>query len=263
MEQMSHFGMIANYHTHTYRCGHARGADREYVETAILRGLKVLGFSEHVPMPFVDGHESGFRVPRRLLEDYVLCVLDLKKEYAGDIEIHLGFEAEYYPDLWERMKAMLSPYPVEYLILGQHFPDSREVTYGAVPQSSRQELAAYAAAAVAGMRSGHFSYLAHPDLFCFTGSEAAYREEMGKICQAARETGTPLEINLLGLRDKRTYPEPIFWELAAREGCRVVLGCDAHDPKDVARPENVAEGYALARRFGLEPEGTVDLLPPF
>ena len=28
--------MIANYHTHTARCGHAHGAEREYVETAIL-----------------------------------------------------------------------------------------------------------------------------------------------------------------------------------------------------------------------------------
>ena len=31
--------MIANYHTHTFRCGHAKGEDRAYVETAIERGL--------------------------------------------------------------------------------------------------------------------------------------------------------------------------------------------------------------------------------
>ena len=61
--------MIANYHTHTYRCGHAVGEDREYVEKAIERGLQVLGFSDHVPMPFPDGHESRFRVPLRLLDE--------------------------------------------------------------------------------------------------------------------------------------------------------------------------------------------------
>ena len=27
--------MLANYHTHTYRCNHARGEDREYIEHAI------------------------------------------------------------------------------------------------------------------------------------------------------------------------------------------------------------------------------------
>ena len=74
--------MLANYHTHTARCGHAVGTDRAYVETAIARGLRTLGFSDHVPMPFSDGHESRFRVPLRLLDDYVKSVLSLKQEYA-------------------------------------------------------------------------------------------------------------------------------------------------------------------------------------
>lgn len=37
--------MIANYHTHTWRCRHADGTEREYVERAIEGGLKILGFS--------------------------------------------------------------------------------------------------------------------------------------------------------------------------------------------------------------------------
>ena len=61
--------MYANYHTHTFRCNHARGSEREYIETAISRGLSVLGFSDHVPYPFPNGYESGFRVPLALMED--------------------------------------------------------------------------------------------------------------------------------------------------------------------------------------------------
>ena len=41
--------MIANYHTHTYRCRHGKGTDREFIEQAIASGLKVLGFSDHCP----------------------------------------------------------------------------------------------------------------------------------------------------------------------------------------------------------------------
>lgn len=41
--------MLANYHTHTFRCRHALGEDREYIEHAIDGGLKVLGFSDHCP----------------------------------------------------------------------------------------------------------------------------------------------------------------------------------------------------------------------
>ena len=41
--------MIANYHTHTARCLHAAGAEREYVERALQGGCRVLGFSDHTP----------------------------------------------------------------------------------------------------------------------------------------------------------------------------------------------------------------------
>ena len=47
--------MIANYHTHTWRCRYANGTEREYVERAIEGGLKILGFSDHSPYPFPDG----------------------------------------------------------------------------------------------------------------------------------------------------------------------------------------------------------------
>lgn len=31
--------MLANYHTHTVRCHHAKGTEREYIEHAIEQGL--------------------------------------------------------------------------------------------------------------------------------------------------------------------------------------------------------------------------------
>ena len=48
--------MFANYHTHTSRCHHAIGEDREYVEHAIAHGMKELGFSDHCPWVFDDGY---------------------------------------------------------------------------------------------------------------------------------------------------------------------------------------------------------------
>jgi histidinol-phosphatase (PHP family) len=38
-----------NYHSHTYRCGHAsRCSDEDYVLEAIEHGYKKYGFSDHV-----------------------------------------------------------------------------------------------------------------------------------------------------------------------------------------------------------------------
>ena len=44
--------LIANYHTHTPRCHHAGGTEREYVEAALSVGMKTLGFSDHGPYMF-------------------------------------------------------------------------------------------------------------------------------------------------------------------------------------------------------------------
>ncbi len=46
--------MEKNYHTHTPRCGHAWGTEREYVHRALELGMKVLGFSDHTPQDFYD-----------------------------------------------------------------------------------------------------------------------------------------------------------------------------------------------------------------
>lgn len=254
--------MQFNYHTHTTRCGHAKGSDRAYVETAIQRGIRVLGFSEHVPMPFPDGHESSFRVPMRLLEDYVTSVLSLRREYRQQIDIRLGFEAEYYPDLFEPMLERLRAYPVEYLLLGQHYNDSSEHIYNARPQSEQATLRQYTDLCLEALRTGRFSYLAHPDLFHFTGDWGIYRREMTRLIEGAKEADVPLEINLLGIREHRNYPSAQFWQIAGEIGCSAILGCDAHSPEDVADPDNLQEAEQFAARFKLKLVQKLKLIKP-
>ncbi|MBQ9116919.1 MAG: hypothetical protein IJY04_07835, partial [Clostridia bacterium] len=67
--------MTRNYHTHTFRCGHASGTEREYIEKAIAEGLTVLGFSDHSPYWFPDGYYSTHRMAPNEVEDYVNSVL--------------------------------------------------------------------------------------------------------------------------------------------------------------------------------------------
>ena len=81
--------MIANYHTHTWRCRHADGTEREYVEKAIEAGLKILGFSDHTPQVYPNGFVCPVKMLPVELEGYVDTILDLKLEYKNDIEINL------------------------------------------------------------------------------------------------------------------------------------------------------------------------------
>ena len=94
--------MIANYHTHTPRCGHAQGSEEEYVRCAIEAGLHTLGFSDHTPYLFPDDYVPSFRMMPAELPGYVDAVLRMRKAYADQIRIHLGVEMEYYPKYFQQ-----------------------------------------------------------------------------------------------------------------------------------------------------------------
>ncbi len=87
-----------NFHTHTARCNHAEGADREYVESAIKGGIKTLGFSDHSPYVFKDGYYSGFRMKPEELEGYVKSILDLKKSIGRILIFSLALRRSIIPN---------------------------------------------------------------------------------------------------------------------------------------------------------------------
>ena len=66
--------MIANYHTHTFRCGHAEGNERDYAENASRAGLKTLGFSDHTPYDFFDSEPRNR--PMRMKPEELLNLLE-------------------------------------------------------------------------------------------------------------------------------------------------------------------------------------------
>ena len=224
--------MFANYHTHTVRCRHAQGSEREFIESAIARGYTVLGFSDHTPYPFPEGHQSGFRMGVDELENYVTTLSDLKKEYSADITIHIGLEAEYYPAIFDRLLALIQPYPVEYLLLGQHFIGNEydHQPYSGNRTHALENMIRYVDQTIAGMRTGKFTYFAHPDLMCYVEGDEEYDFHMTRLCRAAKEMDVPLEINFLGLAEGRPYPSERFFRLAAQVGNEVIFGCDAHNP---------------------------------
>ena len=73
--------MIANYHTHTWRCRHADGTEREYVEKAIESGLKILGFSDHTPQVYPNGFVCPVKMLPEELEGYVREQLKVREPF--------------------------------------------------------------------------------------------------------------------------------------------------------------------------------------
>lgn len=232
--------MKTNLHTHTVRCKHARGTERDYIEAAIEKGFEILGFSDHVPMPGDDPLVSKIRMEMREIGDYTYTLIRLREEYRGRIELLIGYEAEYIPRFFDEMMYELEKYPLDYMILGQHF-FTREDSFLYAGKLSDEEyrLTEYVRTTIEGMRTGLFSYLAHPDLINYAGSEKLYREQMERLISEAIALDIPLEINCLGLLTDRHYPSDRFFSLASEMGADFCIGCDAHDPERILQPHEV------------------------
>ena len=245
--------MIYNYHTHTVRCRHAKDGDEEYVKCAIEAGIKHLGFSDHAPCVFPDGYELNYRVPFSEAKGYVSGISALREKYKDQIEISIGFEMEYYPLYFNEMLENARKVGAEYLILGQHFimseyPDG----VGSVgPTDNEESLKIYVDEVIEAIKTGVFTYVAHPDIMCFTGDDEIYHREITRLCLAARETDTPLEINLLGLRYQKHYPTERFWKIAGEVGAPVTIGYDAHDSAWLLDKEKLEVANNLIHKFKL------------
>lgn len=244
--------MKANYHTHTARCRHAVGEDREYIEQAIAHGMKVLGFSDHCPWIFPDGHVSGTRMLPEELDDYFTSMTKLRDEYACDITIYIGFESEYIPPLMDAQLRLFEDYPVDYMILGQHFLDPEPYgAYTGFPTDDEAYLRRYVDMVIEGMETGLYRYAAHPDLLCFTGAQEVYDREFERLCRYLSSKDIPVEINLLGVREGRHYTSERFLSIAQRCGNSAVIGCDAHFPTALSDPEPMEKCRALSEKYGL------------
>ncbi len=237
--------MKANYHTHTWRCGHAaQDADEAYVLAAIAQGYDELGFSDHVPWPYASGFVNPHvRMTMDMLDDYIASIRALQRKYAGQISLRLGFECEHFPAYMNWLAEMKEAKRLDYLILGNHYDESDETGIYFARLRTAAELRRYVDSTVKGVESGLFAYLAHPDLFMrsrrpFDADRVAAARD---LCAACKAYNLPMEYNvhdryLSQSLNKDGYPHPRFFEIALEEGVDVIVGIDAHEPQELSDP---------------------------
>ncbi|MBQ4040514.1 MAG: histidinol-phosphatase [Oscillospiraceae bacterium] len=245
--------MNYNYHTHTFLCGHATGTPEEYILEAINGGIRYMGFSDHAPHTCKNGQEGGFRVPMAKAKDYVNDLNALRNKYADKIDIKIGFEMEYFPESFDEMLDTVKNFGAEYLILGEHFmhdelPDGVHATRGG---DSVELLDEYVYCVTSAMKSGAFSYIAHPDMYKFTGDKSVFLNKMRDICKASAKYNVPLEINFLGIRDNRHYPDDGFLAVAGEEKCPMTFGFDAHDIKSACDLASYEKAMDKVQKYGI------------
>ena len=263
-----------NYHTHTFRCGHAVGSERAYVEQAIKEGYEAIGFSEHVPLPYFRWHlikaiPFAFKSTRSILslgkafllngpgmrmtysqkELYLNEIEKLQREYGNRIKIYKGFECEYLEKYLPYYRKMLENKEVDYLILGHHYHRyAISAQYYGRKHLEKSDVTNYVNEGILAMKTGLFKYFAHPDLF-FAGYhhwDKFVESEVSRLLTVAKQCQVVLEVNAGGLRRKKInfdgameypYPRLQFWNIVREMECEVIIGLDAHNPKQLSHDE--------------------------
>jgi histidinol-phosphatase (PHP family) len=232
-------------HTHHYRCGHADGNIRDYIESAITSGLQVIGISDHTPY-FHREEDQAFpliTMGKSELTNYVQEVIQLKQEYAGKIDVLLGIESDFFEKQAELYRQVLSQYPFDYIIGSVHqvydisiFNKKRWTNLSLEQQINVKK--EYYRLIQASAKSGIFQILGHID--AMKGNFPAFSdipadEVIDETMKIISDCGIAIEINTSGKTKKSGgwYPSNTILERALYYGVDVTFGSDAHTPARV------------------------------
>lgn len=234
-----------DFHTHHYRCGHARGNIRDYIEAAIGNGLQMIGIADHSPY---FGHEEdqaypGIAMAKSQFPEYVAEVLRLKEEYKGKITVLLGMESDFFPEHKDLYRQMLLQYPFDYIIGSVHQVNgisifNKKRWENQSEQEKRAAKEAYYELIAQSAKSGMFQILGHIDAMkaYFPAFSAIETDAVDKTLQIISDHNATIEINTSGKTKDcgGWYPAVEILERALHYGVNVTFGSDAHDPERVA-----------------------------
>ncbi|MCH5350839.1 MAG: PHP domain-containing protein, partial [Clostridiales bacterium] len=154
----------SNYHTHNFLCGHAGGTVKDYVESAVRCGLKVIGISDHFAAPIAS--KSPYITPQTIQSRYLSQFDEARALFGGRIDILSAVEIEYFEGYEDYYKNLLNK--LDYLVLGQHEFIYKGVHYDSFFDGVNDDnITAYFKSVEHGLKSGYFAILAHPDLIFY------------------------------------------------------------------------------------------------
>lgn len=258
---------LVDYHTHSYRCGHATGTMDQYIESAISKGLDEIGLTDHLHLYF-DPPEK--RDPRWAMaeEHYPVHyeeMLELRERYKGKIAVRVSVEADYLHGHEDALRAILDSYEFDYVLGGIHFMDGWLIDDPDQAHRYLEERVAeiyrrYFVNVQRAMRLGVFDVIAHFDLPKKFGHlpEEDISELVAETLDVAKETDSVLEVSTAGLRKPtgEIYPSQVILGMMRERDIPIVLSSDSHDPEDVAYGYDTS--LALVREAGYDTLATYE-----
>ncbi|MFX1328460.1 MAG: histidinol-phosphatase HisJ [Promethearchaeota archaeon] len=248
-----------DWHTHNKLCHHAVGSIEDYIKKAIDLELQTIGISDHFPYEFLHNIEripyKEYAITLPEIENYISTTENLKEKYKEDIIVRIGFEIDYFKNQEYALNNYLLPKinRLDYILGSIHilnFFDGKGA-WTLDDSRFRQDFQFYGINQVylfyyktlQNMLSSNkfdFDIIAHFDLPKKFNDIPSNKEmiwnEMMKCLELIKKRNVAMEINTGGLRKdcNEQYPsKKIIREMYLLD-IPIILGSDAHDPKEIA-----------------------------
>ena len=224
-------------HMHTPLCKHAEGEPEDYAAVAQSRGLAGIIVTCHNPMP--NGFARSVRMEMDEFDTYLEIVQRARRTYAGEIDVRLGIECDFFPGYEDFLAEQVAGTPFDYVLGSVHPqlpPYQRQFFTGDVFEFQRGYFTHLAEAA----ESGLFDCISHPDLVknCFPDAWRLERilDHVKISLDRIAETACAMELNTSGLHKSISEfnPSSPILEAMRERDIPVVIGADAHVPARVA-----------------------------
>lgn len=243
-----------NLHTHSV-FSDGKSTPEEIVIEAIKQGLKVIGLSDHSPVPF----ENSFAIKNNEVQNYIGTIKSLKEKYKSQIDIYCSMEMDFIPGIVNNFRQTKQSLGLDYMIGSVHlvgndinrlwFIDgSKYETYdeglfnyfdGDIRRGVRSFFHQYNEMIV----TEEFDIVGHLDKIkmhnrdrYFHEEDKWYRDYLMETLTLIKEKSLIVEVNTRGIYKKRStdfYPSTWLLPVMRKMNIPVLISSDSHKTEEI------------------------------
>lgn len=246
----------SDFHTHTYFSSDSQTPMENMILKAIELGLNTICFTDHMDYDFPVTQGLTFVFDP---DEYFKELNHLENKYKDSIKVLKGIELGLMPHLNQRIHALISSYPFDFVIGSSHVVHGVDPYFGEYweNRSEREGIEAYFKSIIENVgKIKDFDIYGHLDYVIRYSPEKIkdysynnYADIIDSMLKAIISAGKGIEVNTAGYKYNLEYPHPhpdILKRYKELGGDIITIGSDGHKPEHLAYDFNKANELLLS-----------------
>jgi len=244
---------LTNYHTHT-NFSDGNNTPEEMIQSAVNKNIKILGFSDHSPVPFF----SDWNMKYENIFSYITEIETLKQKYSDKIEIYTGLEVDYIENItgvqnWKFLNLDYTIGSVHFLKkfeTGEYFTcdftkESFKKGLDEIFEGNIKTMISYYYEQINNMISeckpnviGHINLITkfNKNNYFFDDNDIWYKNLVKQTLEIVKQNNCIIEINTRGFYKKLTnefYPSDWILKECKNQKIPMMINSDAHHINEI------------------------------